>query len=145
LYWAAGQGAAVTEQDACLLDGLLDAIYGRVSGGRRRPQGESGPYEPGLGLFGANMGAGHHRFWFVPREPVGRSDLYDRVAGLLLREVVREVVVSALYLYPPSYAIEADGPEQHAFMLLLEPRGRGAAESRTTSFSRPNTTIWRAL
>jgi len=120
----------VTEEDARLVDGLLDAIYGSVSGSRRRPQGESGPYEPELGIFGASVGEGQHRFWFVPREPVDRADLYDRVAGLLLREVVRDVLVSALYLYPPSYAIEVDGPAQHTFMLLLEPRRRGEQDDR---------------
>lgn len=68
------------------------------------------------------MGSGQHRFWFVPREELDRSSLYDRVAGLLLREVIRDVVVSALYLYPPTYATDDDSPESHTFMLLLEAR-----------------------
>lgn len=51
-----------------------------------------------------------------------REALFDRVAGLLLREVDERAVVSALCLYPPGYSGDHDGPPTHVFMFLLEER-----------------------
>lgn len=130
LYWHLGQGASVAQEDAVLINALLDAIYHDVSGGRDRPGGDAGPVEPGIGTFGASVGTGQHRFWLSLEEPLDRIVLYDHVGGLLLREVgglllrevATDVVVSAFYLYPPQYPVESEEPPVHTFMLLLESR-----------------------
>ena len=128
LYWQLGQGASAAHEEAILIDALLDAIYHDVSGGRLRPRGDGGPSEPGFGTFGASVGTGQHRFWFSPHDPPDRVALFDRVAGLLLREVGVDFVVSALYLYPPQYPVESEDPPTHAFMLLLDRRGSRALD-----------------
>jgi hypothetical protein len=72
----------------------------------------------GLGLFSGSLGSGHRRFWFVPRDRTAQSELFDRVSGLLLREVKTAMLVRALYLYPPGTTNE-NIPAMEAFMLLL--------------------------
>lgn len=129
LYWMGGQGATVSPERARLIDAVLDAIYAEVSGGKRRPAGKPGPYEPGLGTFaGAVPGSGQHRFWFAARDGRDRVSLYDGVAGLFLREISDNALISALYLYPPSYPVESDGPAVHNFSVMLELRARRGAE-----------------
>lgn len=94
--------------------------------------------DDGIGTFGASVGSGQHRFWFVPREPVERIALFDRVAGLLLREVDSQHYVSALYLYPPDPP-GSDDPTR-VFMLLVESRSKdesdGALQDEYTRLER---------
>jgi hypothetical protein len=131
LYWMGGKGATGSRERVWLIDAILDAIYAEVSGGRRRPAGDTGPYEPGLGTFaGAVGGGGQRRFWFAARDDRDRVSLYDGVAGLFLGEISEGALVSALYLYPPSYPVEEVRPPVHVFMVLLELRAgsrRGTA------------------
>jgi len=122
MYWTYGQGLVSSAEGLAVVDALLDAIYAQIGGGKQRPRAEPGHREPGLGHFGANYGSGQHRFWFVARRELNRSDLFDSIAGLFLREVSSGFLVSALYLYPPGYGIEGDDRPLHAFMLLLEQR-----------------------
>jgi hypothetical protein len=70
----------------------------------------------GLGVFGANLGSGQHRFWFVPKERTSQESLFAQGGGILLREIHPSLLVRALYLYP-SGSMEL--PECEAFMLLL--------------------------
>ena len=124
-YLRAWHNAVLPDEEAArVVDTLLDAIYRDVAGGRKRPIGGTGPYEPGLGLgtCSANFGVGQNRFWFRARRRMSRERLYDRVAGKLLREAPNDVVVSALYLYPPRYQDDSAAAPTHVFMLLLEPR-----------------------
>jgi hypothetical protein len=72
----------------------------------------------GLGVFSGSLGQGHHRFWFVPKERTSQSDLFDRVSGLLMREIKTALLVRALYLYPPGTTRE-EVPAMETFMLLL--------------------------
>jgi hypothetical protein len=123
LFLETYQGASVGGGTPGLIDALLDAIYADVSGGKDRPPPDPPVFEDGLGVFGANHGDGQHRFWFTPRDELDREALFDRVAGILLRAADEAVIVSALYLYPPTYPVD-DGAPSHAFMLLLEPRDR---------------------
>lgn len=121
MYWTYGQGLVSSAEELAVVDALLDAIYAQIGGAKQRPRVEPGPREPGLGHFGASYGSGQHRFWFVARRELNRSDLFDSIAGLFLREVSSGCLVSALYLYPPGYGVEGDRPG-HTFMLLLEQR-----------------------
>jgi hypothetical protein len=123
IFWETGQGASVDPQTVRLIDALLDAMYADVTGGAARPLSGPPAAEPGIGLFGASIGEGQHRFWFHTQTSLSRLDIYDRVAGLLLREIDREFILSALYLYPPAYSMEKDGRPMHVFMLLLVTRG----------------------
>jgi hypothetical protein len=122
LYAWTSEGMSVPPQAAELIDALLDAIYAEISGGKARPEASRPVNEPGLGVFGANYGSGQHRFSFTSREGLSREALFDRVAGILLREAEVHVIVSALYLYPPTYEIEGDDRAGNTFMLLLELR-----------------------
>lgn len=115
--------------DPAVIDALLDAIHAAIAAGAPRPQpSQPALLEAPLGVFGAGVGTGQHRTWFCSRHSLTREKLFDRAAGLLLREVAEGVVISALYLYPPSYPVDSDGAVSHIFMLLLEPR-RGASVS----------------
>lgn len=115
---------------ATVIDSLLDAIHAAIAAGATRPQASRPPrFEPPIGLFGASLGTGQHRIWFASRRPRTREELFDRAAGLLLREISEGVILSVLYLYAPGYAIEGDGPVSHVLMLLLEPRP--GSETRT--------------
>lgn len=80
--------------------------------------GSIGDEPAGIGLFGANVGSGQRRFWFVPRSSTSQDDLYDRVSGLFLREIDPGCFVRALYLYPRGSA-NPDLPDLEAFMLLI--------------------------
>ena len=132
LYWLNGHGTNINDSEARLIDAILDAAYARVSGGQVRPDGGPGLYEPQLGIFGASYGEGQHRFWFEARESGWtREELFDRAAGLLLREISPDVILSALFLYPPDYSDEDPAePPTHTFMILLQPRPTGG-ETRT--------------
>jgi hypothetical protein len=129
LYWEGGQGMSLPLGNV-MVEALLDAIYGRVAGGQKRPTGETGPFEPALGPHAGSVPgtSGQHRFWFLPRRAAEREDLYDAVAGLLLRAVDDRAYISALYLYPPSYSVDTGELVSHTFMLLLEPRSRGSSD-----------------
>lgn len=73
----------------------LDAIHRSISGGADRPPArEAPPLEAPMGISGAELGNGQQRFWFSLREPLTREQLFDRAAGLLLREADTRVVVS---------------------------------------------------
>jgi hypothetical protein len=88
LYGMVGPGASLSPERARLVDVILDAVYADVSGGKRRPSGEPGPYEPELGTFaGAIPGSGQRRFWFSVCDGLDRVSLFDGVAGLFLREI----------------------------------------------------------
>lgn len=139
LYDGVAEYGAVSAPDGELADGLLDAIYRDVaSGASPRPTERPGPPERELGVFAGKVegGSGQHRFWF--KSALERPALYDKVAGVLLREVGPDVVVSALYLYPPQYlAVEAAPPwASHVFQLLLEPRGRAAGTELEHDYER---------
>ena len=122
LYGQTIEGTSIQPRTAELIDALLDAIYAEISGGKARPAASQPINEPGFGVFGANYGTGQHRFWFTSREGLSREALFDRVAGILLREAAVDVIVSALYLYSPMYRIDGDDRAWNTFMLLLELR-----------------------
>ena len=92
------------------------------------PEGWAAP-ENGLGIFGANLGSGQQRFWFVPKAQTSQEDLFDQVSGILLREIHPAALVRALYLYPPG-SVNEELPECEGFMLLLgkQPSTQGSAE-----------------
>ena len=77
-----------------------------------------GDSDKGLGTFGASLGSGQHRFWFVPSERYSQEELFDRVSGILLREIGNSFLVRALYLYPAS-----DVDDTERFTLLLGSQG----------------------
>lgn len=129
LFWDTGQGGSLDHEDAGLIDALLDAMHADVANGAYRPRVDA-PFEPGIGVFGASFGEGQRRFWFQADPSLSRLGIYDSVAGLLLREVNDDFVVSALYMYPPRYPIEQEGPPTHVFMLLLEARARRPEAAR---------------
>jgi hypothetical protein len=116
-------GSGPTAEVASLIDEVLDAIYRDLSGGGERPRGDTGPYEPALGHRGESPTTDKLRFWFISRDGLDRLALFDRVAGKLLRERPDDVLVSALYLYPPRYYPDASKPPLQVFILLLQPRG----------------------
>lgn len=122
------KGPVTDHKEAGQIDAILDAIYADVTGGQPRPVGDPGPLEPGLGPFGA-IGPVNRRVSLQARKVSTREELYDRVAGLLLREIDESTIVSGLYLYPPRYSIEDDSPPTHVFILWLVPRRGGAADS----------------
>ena len=131
LYGQYGFGDLPNSELAAFVDALLDAIYARVTGGRSRPKRPPTVYEPGIGTWPGNLGlyipgrwVSQHRWWFQAREPLARIELYDKVAGLLLRDAGAEFVLEGLYLYPPRYPPTHAGPPTHVFMLLLGKRRR---------------------
>jgi hypothetical protein len=137
MYWEGGQGSSLPLGNV-MVEALLDAVYGRVSGGAKRPTGGPGPYEPELGTFAGSVPgtSGQQRFWFAPRRGVTREELYDAVAGLLLREADERLYVSALYLYPPVYSVETGLLCSHTFSLLLQRRRRGSSKLMADEYAR---------
>ena len=92
------------KEDAPVVDALLDAIYAHLAGSSPRPWTASPPVKAALGVWPPSLGTGQQRFWFVSRDrKTSREALYDRVAGLLHRSAGPEILVRALYLYPPHY------------------------------------------
>ena len=76
----------------------------------------------GTGVWAAQFGPGQHRFWFTPGVEMERDALFDRVAGIITRELGKEVMLSALWLYPDD-ALNRDRPDGLVtFMLHLVAR-----------------------
>lgn len=111
-----------------LIELVLDGIYRDVSGGQQRPRPDAGPFEPALGRFAARYGSGQHRFSVSSDKALSREALFDRVAGIVLRDISEPLIVSALFLYPPTYLVETDDPPTHAFSMLLQWRERGGGD-----------------
>lgn len=83
------------------------------------------PEGDGTGVWAAQFGSGQHRLWFRPRSPSTRDELYDRVAGILLRELGKDVMLSALWTYPDrTYAAEDGRRDGCAVMFHIVPRQR---------------------
>ncbi len=137
MYWQGGQEAGLPRGNV-IVEAVLDAIYARVSGGRKRPAGKSGPYEPGLGTCPVSVSgtSGQQRFCLTPRRETTRESLHDAVAGLLLRDVDERAYISALYLYPPAYSVENGERGPQTFSLLLGRRRRGSSGRITNEYDR---------
>ena len=88
----------------------------------------------GIGTWGASLGDGQHRFRFVAKERVSQVELFDRVAGLLHREIGKGFFIRALYLYPPD-AVDESGRAQ-AEMLLLGHDDAGDSSSQGADVAR---------
>ena len=90
----------------------------------------------GTGVWAAQYGPGQHRFWFAPEVELEREALFDRVAGTITRELGKEVMLSALWMYPDD-ALHRDRPQGPVtFMLHLVAR-----DPRRTRLDREYTRI----
>ena len=96
-----------------------------TAGSAREPEDQSHAPE-GIGVWAAQFGSGQHRFWFTPLSPSKPEALYDRVAGILLRELGNDVMLSALWMYPDEMLEPGDGrpSDRCAFMFHIVPRER---------------------
>lgn len=65
---------------------------------------------------------------FRPQAPWTRDALYDRVAGVLLRELGKEVMLSALWMYPDGDGAGEDGWNGSTFMVHIVPRLRNLSD-----------------
>ena len=69
----------------------------------------------GTGVWAAQFGPGQYRCWFVPNLEMDRDALFDRVAGIIARELGKHVLLSALWMYPRGKG----APRGVTFMLHL--------------------------
>jgi len=107
-----------------LVEGRIRRI--QIAAGSAREPVDQSPVAEGIGVWAAQFGSGQHRFWFRPQSPSTPQALYDRVAGILLRELGKEVMLSALWMYPDAMVEPGDGRQSDgcAFMFHIVPRER---------------------
>ncbi len=111
-----GQFVSLGAEEGKLIDEILDSLYRDVSGGSTRPVDGLGLHEPGIGYWPHGKGdTWHRRFVFEATRPVDRQDLFSRVAGQLLKDGLSGVLIRGLYLQPPGYGDDPDGPVGHIF------------------------------
>lgn len=112
-----------------LVEGRIRRI--QSTGGSPREPGDQSNAPEGLGVWAAQFGSGQHRFWFTPQSPAKPESLYDRVAGILLRELGNDVMLSALWMYPAEMLQLGDGrpSDRWTFMFHIIPRERHLSDA----------------
>ena len=123
--------------DCCLplYDALLDALHLRLTNGKPRPSPERPGPELRIGMTAHSLPiAGHQRFVFEALPELSRDELYDRMAGVMLRAKPALTALAALSLEPPIYPHEYEGPPLHTItyqLVSLTERGNADEIQRT--------------
>jgi ADP-ribose pyrophosphatase YjhB (NUDIX family) len=117
-------------------------VHGRI----RRIQAETGSeaavedteLDPlGIGVWAPQFNSTTLRFWFRPQTPQTPDALYERVAGILLRELGNDVLLSALWMdsLPTERPIDGGRWDGCVFILGILPRERYLSDDLVTAHS----------
>lgn len=115
-----GLGSHPDDSYLPLYDALFDALHLRLTNGSPRPPAERPEPELPIGMTAHNLPiAGHQRFVFEALPELSRDELYDRMAGVMLRAKPALTALAALSLESPIYPHEYEGPPLHTITYQL--------------------------